>query len=125
MARVLASEFDAPPRWIENRSATTWENAEFTAAILRGDGVSAAFVVTHGWHVRRSLLAFRRTGLAATAAPTHFTGPARPDFAAFVPSAHAWSQARFALHEWLGLAWYAAWDRGSRGAEPAGAELGR
>lgn len=117
MARVLASEFDAAPRWIEDRSATTRENAEFTAAALRQDGIRAVFVVTHGWHMRRSLLAFRRTGLSATAAPTHFTGPARPDLWSFVPNAHAWSQARFALHEWFGLAWYALWDRGRAGAE--------
>ena len=112
MARVLATEFDAPPRWIEDRSATTWENAAFTAATLREDDIRTVFVVTHAWHMRRSLLAFRRTGLSAIAAPTHFTGPARPDFVAFVPSAHAWSQARFALHEWIGLAWYALWDQG-------------
>lgn len=129
MARVLATEFDAPPRWIEDRSATTWENAAFAATALRDDGVRAAFVVTHAWHMRRSLLAFRRTGLSATAAPTHFTGPARPDAGSFVPNAHAWSQARFALHEWLGLAWYALWDRGpvgvGVGAGPAGPEVGR
>ena len=117
MARVLATEFDAAPRWIEDRSTTTWENAEFTAAALHQDGIRAAFVVTHGWHMRRSLLAFRHTGLAATAAPTHFTGPARPELWSFVPSAHAWSQARFALHEWIGLAWYALWDRGRTDAE--------
>ncbi|MCC6718364.1 MAG: YdcF family protein [Acetobacteraceae bacterium] len=107
MARVLATEFDAPVRWVEDRSATTWENAEFSAAMLRADGIGAAYLVTQGWHMRRSLLAFRRTTLAATAAPTHLTGPARPDFAAFVPSAHAWSDSGFALHEWIGLAWYA------------------
>ncbi len=104
MARVLAAEFDAPPRWIEDRSATTWENAEFTAVALRADGVRAVYVVTHGWRMRRSLLAFRRTGLAATAAPTHFTGPARPELWSFVPSAQGWLQSRFALHEWIGLA---------------------
>lgn len=131
MARVLASEFDAPPRWIEDRSATTWENAAFTATALHDDGVRAALVVTHAWHMRRSLLAFRRTGLTATAAPTHFTGPARPDAGSFVPNAHAWSQARFAMHEWIGLGWYALWDRGpvgvgvGVGAGPAGPELGR
>ena len=120
MARVLAGEFDAPPRWIEDRSATTWENAAFSAAVLGGERVRAVFVVTHGWHMRRSLLAFGRTGLAATAAPTHFTGPASPDAGSFVPNAHAWSQARYAMHEWIGLAWYAAWSQ-AVGDQAAGA----
>ena len=112
MARVLATEFDAPPRWIEDRSATTWENASYSAAALRADGVQAAYVVTNSWHMRRSLLAFRRTALVAVAAPSHFTGPARLDLAAFVPNPHAWADCRYALHEWIGLAWYALRDRG-------------
>ncbi len=111
MARVLATEFDAPPRWIEDRSTTTWENAEFSATTLRDDGIAAVYVVTHGWHMRRSLMAFTRTPLVATAAPTHITGPARPTAAMLIPSAHAWGDSRYGLHEWIGLAWYALRER--------------
>lgn len=107
MARVLAEEYGITPRWVEDRSRTTWENAAFSAPLLRQDGIDLAYVVTHGWHMRRGLLAFRRAGLATVAAPTHLTGPAAPDFASFVPSAHAWSDSRLAMHEWIGLAWYA------------------
>jgi uncharacterized SAM-binding protein YcdF (DUF218 family) len=109
---VLAEEFAAPARWIEDRSATTWENAAFSAVLLRADGIGAVQVVTHGWHMRRSLLAFRRAGLPAAAAPSHLSGPARLDFASFVPSAQAWSDSRYAMHEWIGLAWYALRDGG-------------
>jgi len=107
MARVLAEEFGTLARWVEDSSTTTWENASYSAAMLGDDGIGAVFVVTHAWHMRRSLFAFGRTDLVATAAPTHFTGPAHPDAAAFVPNAHAWSDSRHALHEWIGLAWYA------------------
>lgn len=110
MARVLADEFAAPPRWVEDRSATTWENAAFSAALLRADGIAAVRLVTHGWHMRRSLLAFRRAGLPAAAAPSHLTGPAQLDLASFLPSARAWSESRYAMHEWIGLAWYALRD---------------
>lgn len=110
MARVLADEFAAPARWIEDRSATTWENAAFSAVLLRADGIGAVHVVTQGWHMRRSLLAFRRAGLPAAAAPSHLTGPARIDLGSFVPSARAWSESRHAMHEWIGLAWYALRD---------------
>jgi len=107
MARVLAEEFGTPARWVEDRSTTTWENAAFSVPLLRADGIGAAYVVTHGWHMRRGLMAFREAGLAATPAPTHLTGPERPDLPSFVPSAHAWADSRLALHEWIGLAWYA------------------
>jgi len=112
MARVLAAEFATPARWIEDRSATTWENAIFSTALLRADGISAVYVVTQGWHMRRSLLAFRRAGLPATAAPTHLTGPAQLDLGSFVPSTRAWSESRYAMHEWIGLVWYALRDGG-------------
>lgn len=107
MARVLAQEFGIQARWVEDRSATTWENAAFSAPMLKADGIEAAYLVTHGWHMRRSLMAFAEAGLAATAAPTHLTGPERPDLASFLPNAHAWADSRLALHEWIGLAWYA------------------
>ncbi len=107
MARVLAEEYGITARWVEDRSRTTWENAAFSAALLRQDGIDRAYVVTHGWHMRRGLLAFRRAGLAGVAAPAHLTGPAALDTASFVPSAHAWADSRLAMHEWIGLAWYA------------------
>lgn len=106
MARVLAEEFGTPARWVEDRSATTWENAAFSAPLLAADGIRSAYLVTHAWHMRRGLLAFRHAGFAAQAAPTHYTGPARPDLASFYPSVHAWADSRLALHEWIGLAWY-------------------
>lgn len=107
MALVMAAEFATPAQWVEARSRTTWENALFTADMLRGAGVGSVYVVTNAWHMRRSLLAFRPAGLRATAAPSHYTGPERLDAASFVPSAHAWGDSGFALHEWIGLVWYA------------------
>lgn len=107
MARVLEQEFGTSARWVEDRSATTWENAAFSAPLLKAEGIGAAYLVTHGWHMRRSLMAFQEAGLAATAAPTHLTGPERPDLPSFIPSANAWADSRLALHEWIGLGWYA------------------
>ncbi len=106
MALVMASDFGTPAQWVEARSRTTWENALFTAEMLRSEGVESVYVVTNAWHMRRALLAFRRAGLRATAAPSHYTGPERLDAASFVPSSHAWGDSGFALHEWIGLIWY-------------------
>jgi uncharacterized SAM-binding protein YcdF (DUF218 family) len=106
MALVMAGEFATPAQWVEARSRTTWENALLTAEMLRGEGIGSVYVVTNAWHMRRSLLAFRRAGLRATAAPAYYTGPGQLDAASFVPSAHAWGDSGFALHEWIGLIWY-------------------
>ena len=58
MATSMASDFGVAVRWAESRSGTTWENAEFSVPILRRAGIQRVFLVTHAWHMRRSLLAF-------------------------------------------------------------------
>jgi uncharacterized SAM-binding protein YcdF (DUF218 family) len=59
-ARITAREFGQPLRWTEERSRDTRENAERTLALLRPEGVKRIVLVTHGWHMRRSLRAFER-----------------------------------------------------------------
>lgn len=111
MARVLTDEFNTPTRWREDMSETTWDNARLSAAMLRADGIASVYVVTHAWHMRRSVSSFAHFGIAAIAAPTHFTGPAAPEAAWFLPSVRGWMASSFALHEWIGIAWY-AWRGG-------------
>lgn len=112
MARVLRGAFEVPVRWQEARSLTTWENAEYSAAILRPLGIRSVYVVTNAWHERRALFAFRHFGLTAIAAPGAFdaTGPASD----FIPSAKGFTHSFYALHEWLGLLAYhvRAWFSG-------------
>jgi uncharacterized SAM-binding protein YcdF (DUF218 family) len=43
----------------ECRSTTTWENAQFTAPLLKSAGVSNAIIVTSWYHSRRALNTFR------------------------------------------------------------------
>ena len=108
MAESMTTDFNVPVRWTEAASPTTWENAEYSASMLNAAGVSRVFLVTHAWHMRRSLLAFRRVGIDAVPAPV------RPDpwpqFRAseFLPRPSAWINSFFAVHEWVGLAYYAA-----------------
>lgn len=106
MQQSLTDDFKVPPRWVEPESADTWQNARFSAAILRGEGITSVYVVTHAWHMRRALLAFRRTDLTATAAPTSPDEPIGPDLMDFVPRASGWQTGYYALHEWIGYAYY-------------------
>lgn len=108
MAESMTTDFNVPVRWTEAASPTTWENAEYSASMLNAAGISRVYLVTHGWHMRRSLLAFRRVGIEAVPAPV------RPDpwpklrASEFLPRPSAWLGSFFAVHEWVGLAYYAA-----------------
>jgi uncharacterized SAM-binding protein YcdF (DUF218 family) len=106
MAQSMTEDFHVPVRWIEPRSRTTWENARDSAAILDAAGISSVYVVTHAWHMRRAVIAFRPTGIAVTAAPVLLGSPATEGPEAFVPHASALVVGYYAFHEWVGCVWY-------------------
>jgi uncharacterized SAM-binding protein YcdF (DUF218 family) len=106
MAESLKDDFQTPARWVESKSLDTWENARFSADILRGEGITSVYVVTHAWHMRRAVLAFQGTGLTVTAAPTSFDDPMGLDLDDILPRAAGWQTGYFAIHEWIGYAWY-------------------
>jgi uncharacterized SAM-binding protein YcdF (DUF218 family) len=107
MARSLAWDFAVPARWVEQDAGTTWENAAFSAPMLRRDGIDTVYVVTHAWHMRRALIAFRAAGLAAVPAPILLEHAWDPGPGSFVPRISAWARSYYAFHEWIGCAWYA------------------
>lgn len=107
MARNLEADFAVPVRWQESASRDTWENARDSAAILHAAGIGSVFLVTHAWHMRRALIAFRRFGLEARPAPVPFSRLLHIDPGSFVPRASSWVDSYQALHEWVGCIWYA------------------
>ncbi len=115
MARSLRLDFGVPVRWVENRSANTWENARDSARLLAGSGIGTVLVVTNSWHLRRALIAFAQTDLAAIPAPVRRDEAADGTLGSFLPHASAWVRSHDALHEWIGCAWYrlrAWWSHG-------------
>lgn len=107
MRESLIQDFQVPVRWTEGRSHDTWENARDSAAILRAAGIDSIYLVTHSWHERRALMAFAATGLTVTAAPTPLDLVPGPIVWDFVPRVSSWETSYYALHEWIGCAWYA------------------
>jgi uncharacterized SAM-binding protein YcdF (DUF218 family) len=112
MAQSLARDFGLTARWVEPASKDTWENAAFSAALLRRDGIGTVLLVTHAWHMRRALIAFRAAGLTVVPAPlpperAPYILQGRLAAEEFVPRVSAWQRSYFALHEWIGCAWYA------------------
>jgi uncharacterized SAM-binding protein YcdF (DUF218 family) len=107
MATSMAQDFGVKVTWTERASVDTWTNAQDSAAILRKAGISSVYVVTHAWHMKRSLLAFRRAGLIAAAAPVDVDAVPQLRLSALVPLARCWLESFWAVHELIGWAWYA------------------
>lgn len=106
MAESLRADFAVETRWIEPDSQDTWDNARRSAVLLHAAGIDSVYLVTHPWHMRRSLLAFAHFGITATAAPTGLDLGPDGSFDSFVPAVRAWTMSFYAIHEWIGLAVY-------------------
>lgn len=107
MRDALQRDFGVTARWLETASANTFENARNSAALLLPQDMRRIALVTHAWHMPRSVAAFEHAGFAVLPAPTAYAS-ARPVLPAdFLPRAAAMQQSSTALHEWIGLAWYA------------------
>lgn len=108
MREALQTDFGLETRWTETQSRTTWENALYSAPILKQAGIERIYLVTHAWHMRRAVLAFEHTGLTVFPAPTSFTHFSDVDAGAFAwwPDARSLRRSYFATHEMLGYVWY-------------------
>lgn len=107
MADSLAEDYGLTVRWREERSRTTWENATFSAPILREAGVRRIVLVTQAQHMPRAVWSFEHNGLEVLPAPMGFVGVdnARP-FGGWLPEAQAFWQSNQLLNEALGLLGY-------------------
>jgi uncharacterized SAM-binding protein YcdF (DUF218 family) len=106
MSRVLQEDFRVPVQWREERSQNTFENALYSAEILRDAGVHAALVIAHPWDMARALWSFRAVGYPVVPSPTTEGGSPPLSIAAFLPQIPALLESYYALHELIGLAWY-------------------
>jgi uncharacterized SAM-binding protein YcdF (DUF218 family) len=116
MARSLTDDFGVPVRWIEERARDTRENVILGASALRASGVSAAYLVTHRWHMARATEAFARTGFPVQPVPLRGAPVLRLEAGSLVPRPDQLALSWFALREWAGRIVYALRD--SR-AEPS------
>lgn len=80
MADSMLDDFGVTVRWQEERSRTTWENAQMSAEILLPAGIKRVVLVTQAWHMPRAVSSFERWGFEVVPAPMGFQGQdnARP-----------------------------------------------
>jgi uncharacterized SAM-binding protein YcdF (DUF218 family) len=106
MKTALETQFNVPVTWVDDKSRTTYENAVFTAKLLKADNVTTVVLVTQAWHMRRALWSFERAGLHAIPYPAPLTYDEDDRFADYLPNIGALERSYHALHEAIGLAYY-------------------
>ena len=99
--------FGAEARWLETRSRTTAENAAYTAALLRAEGIERIVLVTSAGHMRRSVAQFEAQGLVPVPAPIGGSRNVYDGWPDWLPSASTFQRTSMAVHELVG-AWVTA-----------------
>jgi uncharacterized SAM-binding protein YcdF (DUF218 family) len=91
---------------LEERSLNTFQNAQYTAAMLRNHPADQVLLVSSGLHLRRSLLYFGHFGLEPQ--------PVRADFVSAMrsplPLSYNFLVTDLALHEYVGVARYVVYQ---------------
>jgi len=108
-AQIAARDFGRALKWTEAGSRDTRENARLTVALLRPAGITRIVLVTHGWHMRRSLRAFEQAvarsggGISLVAAPMGLADHDARPLLRWLPSAAGFAATCYSLREYLGL----------------------
>lgn len=106
MRATIEQEYGIKVRWLEPDSRTTYENAQYSSALLQKEGIESIYVVTHALHMPRAMWSFHQFGLQAIPAPTAFAGDHIISLRSFLPNAHAMANIARVFHELVGLVWY-------------------
>ena len=104
VSRMAQQDHGVALRWLEGDSRDTADNARLLAPVLQRDGVQRIALVTHAWHMPRSVAAFEKAGLVVIPAPMGFVLPDENQLLEWLPSAHGMLASRQVLREWLGIA---------------------
>lgn len=107
MEDAMQRDYGLKVRWLEERSRTTWENAQFSAELLQPQGVRRVVLVTQAWHMARARWCFEQAGFEVITAPMGFLskGYERP-LGGWLPESRAIWQNSQLLNEALGLWFY-------------------
>lgn len=93
---------DAADLLLESRSLNTWQNAQFSAPLLKAYGADRVLLVSSGFHLHRGMLYFTHFGIQAI--------PVRADYLSgtmsWLPLSSNFTMADRALHEYAGIAQY-------------------
>jgi uncharacterized SAM-binding protein YcdF (DUF218 family) len=101
--RMVEQDYGLTLRWLDDQSRDTAESARLLRQQLKQDQVQRIALVTHAWHMPRSVLAFERAGFSVVPAPMAFILPNQNKILQWLPSADGLESSRHVLREWLAL----------------------
>lgn len=105
--RLIAEGVDQSDVLVEGRAATTYENAVYSAALLRPRGARRVALVTEALHMPRAARVFGAQGLDVVPVACNYLALRTPEFPwSLLPGAAAAYGVHRGAHEWLGMAWY-------------------
>ena len=91
---------------VEPDSRNTYENAAYSAKVLRTHQLQRALLVTSASHMRRAVAAFHKQGIFPDTYPVDFRASDEVSPFSFVPSVASLSKATEAIYELIGLVMY-------------------
>lgn len=106
--RTLARDYASELRWAEFAARDTRESARFSLTLLQAEGIQDVLLVTHGWHMKRTLRAFSqeaaRMGYSVhlTPAPMGLAAPSGPTLLHWLPSVDGYRRTNQVLREMVG-----------------------
>ena len=88
-SRVAREAFHYQIQWTESEARDTQENATNSKQLLYDQGVRSIALVTHYWHMPRSLKAFQKAGFEVTPAPMGFVADKKVSLISLLPNGAA------------------------------------
>ena len=102
MTATLSRSLGVSARWIENQSGDTFENARFSARLLRPSDIHRIIVVTSSAHEWRAAHEFMAAGFEVIPAPVGGDAPRAHAVSAYLPGHEGLERSYSALYEILG-----------------------
>lgn len=107
MAKTLQDNFGVTSTLRENQGRNTMGESQYMAALLKQHHIKTIYLVTHAWHMPRSMHAFEKQGMHVIPAPMGFyVYDHRYSVLSYLPNIHALHAMSLFMHEYIGLLWY-------------------
>ncbi len=102
---IATTEFQHPLRWVEHRSRDTLENARFSVAMLREDGIQHILVVSSSLQAKRAFRAFSIAaageGMTIESAPMNIAVRLDHSIYNWIPTPYGSGLVPTILREWV------------------------
>ena len=108
MTEELVNKFKIKPHWQEDVSINTWENAIYSAKLLKASQITTVYLVTQQFHLPRAMTSFQQQGLRVIPVPALLGVELKvpQGWRAWLPDIWWLKISSLAWHEYVGILWY-------------------